>query len=111
MTATNHRCKALLTAHRRELEIVAKGLLEYESLAGSEIVDLIDGKALGAGVRSQRPSRATKPLPGAVPVVSATSNSVTSAVDDKAAAKVSYVVWWSVMCVIWAFCVELCFFC
>lgn len=83
----NHRhcrCKALLTAHRRELEIVAKGLLEYESLAGSEIVDLIDGKALGSGVRSQRPSRATKPLPGAVPVVSSTSSSVTSGMDDKA---------------------------
>ena len=74
----HHRCKTLLSTHRRELEIVAKGLLEYESLAGSEIVDLIDGKALGSGVRSQRPSRATKPLPGAVPVVSSTSSSVSS---------------------------------
>lgn len=75
LAAALTRCKAVLSAHRRELEIVAKGLLEYESLAGSEIVDLINGKALGSGVRSQRPSRATKPLPGALPVVSSNTNS------------------------------------
>ena len=58
------RAKALLTKHRAELELVAKGLMEYESLAGSEIVDIIKGKPPAAGAkRSQKPSRATKVLP------------------------------------------------
>jgi ATP-dependent metalloprotease len=59
------RAKALLETNRKELEIVAKGLLQYESLAGGEIVDLINGKPLGAGVRSQKPSRELKTLPPA----------------------------------------------
>eukprot|EP00598_Pedospumella_elongata_P002186 CAMPEP_0184967526 /NCGR_PEP_ID=MMETSP1098-20130426/877_1 /TAXON_ID=89044 /ORGANISM="Spumella elongata, Strain CCAP 955/1" /LENGTH=764 /DNA_ID=CAMNT_0027489003 /DNA_START=126 /DNA_END=2420 /DNA_ORIENTATION=+ len=66
LSESYNRCKALLHTHRRELELVAKGLLEYESLSGSEIVDLIAGKALPNGVRSQKPSRATQPLPGVV---------------------------------------------
>ena len=43
LSESYNRCKALLHTHRRELELVAKGLLEYESLSGSEIVDLIAG--------------------------------------------------------------------
>lgn len=41
------RAKALLEARRSELEVVAQGLLEYESLSGSEIVDLLGGKTVG----------------------------------------------------------------
>jgi cell division protease FtsH len=34
----------ILTAHRDELEMLAKGLLEFETLSGDEIKDLLNGK-------------------------------------------------------------------
>ena len=58
------RAKALLQKHRKKLDIIAKGLQEYESLSGGEIVDLINGKQPNVkGLRSQRPSRATEKIP------------------------------------------------
>ena len=58
------RAKNLLIKHRRELDVIAKGLQEYESLSGGEIVDMINGKMPSAtGLRSQRPSRATEAMP------------------------------------------------
>lgn len=36
-----------LNKHRKHLEIVAQGLLEYETLSGSEIDDLIKGESIG----------------------------------------------------------------
>ena len=36
--------KRILTEHQDELEILARGLLEYETLSGDEIIDLLDGK-------------------------------------------------------------------
>jgi cell division protease FtsH len=36
--------KRILTAHRAELETLAKGLLEYETLTGDEIKDLLAGR-------------------------------------------------------------------
>jgi cell division protease FtsH len=36
--------RRILTERRGELEILAKGLLEYETLSGDEIKDLINGK-------------------------------------------------------------------
>ncbi len=36
--------RRLLTLHRDELEALAQGLLEYETLSGDEIRDLLDGK-------------------------------------------------------------------
>ena len=36
--------KQILTAKRADLEILAKGLLQYETLSGDEIKDLINGK-------------------------------------------------------------------
>jgi len=36
--------KRMLSERREELEILARGLLEYETLSGDEIVDLINGK-------------------------------------------------------------------
>jgi cell division protease FtsH len=38
------QARAILDAHRAELETVALGLLRYESLSGGEIADLIMGK-------------------------------------------------------------------
>jgi cell division protease FtsH len=36
--------REILTAHTEELHIVAKGLLEFETLSGDEVKDLLDGK-------------------------------------------------------------------
>ena len=38
------RALEILTAHKDDLETLAQGLLEYETLAGDEIVDLLKGK-------------------------------------------------------------------
>lgn len=58
------RAKNLLQKNRRELDIIAKGLQDYESLSGGEIVDLINGKPPNMkGLRSQRPSRQTEKIP------------------------------------------------
>ena len=52
-----HRAKALLEGHRKELEQVAMGLVEHETLSGAELVDLINGKKISGGTkRSQKPS-------------------------------------------------------
>lgn len=58
------RAKSLLLKHRKDLDIIANGLVEYETLSGGEIVDLLNGKKPNMkGVRSQRPSRATQEIP------------------------------------------------
>lgn len=40
------RVKALLTTHRHQLELLAKALLEYETLSADECRDVIEGKVL-----------------------------------------------------------------
>lgn len=66
LTDSYDRAMAVLTKNRKELNILANGLLEYESLSGSEIVSLLKGKKPDMDNRSQRPSRElkeiTKPL-------------------------------------------------
>jgi len=59
------RAKKLLTTHRHELDIIAGGLMQYESLSGGEIVDLLNGVSPGSvgGVRSQKPSRDLQTIP------------------------------------------------
>jgi len=58
------RAKQLIETHRQELNKIAEGLMEYESLSGSEIVDILKGKKPNVTlVRSQKPSRATEPIP------------------------------------------------
>ena len=37
------KAKEILTEHQNELEIIAQGLLEYETLSGQEIRDLLGG--------------------------------------------------------------------
>jgi cell division protease FtsH len=34
----------ILKRHRKQLDMLAKGLIEYETLSGQEIEDLLDGK-------------------------------------------------------------------
>jgi len=36
--------KKILTEYRKELDTLAHGLLEFETLSGSEIKDLLEGK-------------------------------------------------------------------
>ena len=46
VTEAHDRARDILAKNRQELEIVAKALLEYETLSGDEIKDLIAGKKL-----------------------------------------------------------------
>lgn len=59
LTGSYNRAKTLLETHKKELTLIAEGLLEYESMSGSEIVDIIKGVKPVNGKRSQRPSRAS----------------------------------------------------
>jgi ATP-dependent Zn protease len=69
------RAKAILEFHRAELEIIAKGLLEYESLSGQEIVDLTEDKSLiHLKKRSQKPSRPAQQLSLIQDVIGANNN-------------------------------------
>ena len=84
------RATKILETHRKDLDILAQGLLKYETLSGGELVDLLAGKqpnmSKGA-VRSQRPSRAPK----ALPIVNkpAVNNSENSLMTDKSPSKTS----------------------
>jgi ATP-dependent metalloprotease len=57
------RASALLSAHKNELALIAKALMEHETLSGSEVADVVKGKALNLRVRSQKASREPKPMP------------------------------------------------
>ena len=60
------RATKILESYRNELDIIANGLIQYESLSGGEIVDLLNGKKPNmtkGAPRNQKPSRATKALP------------------------------------------------
>jgi cell division protease FtsH len=46
LTKSYERATALIEANKKELEIIAAGLIEYESLSGGEIVELLKGKAV-----------------------------------------------------------------
>ena len=39
-----HTAKKILLKKRKQLDILAKGLIEYETLSGEEIQDLLEGK-------------------------------------------------------------------
>lgn len=58
------RAYDMLNENRNQLEAVAKGLIEFESLSGSEVVDLINGKKISTEQhrRSQKPSRDIVPI-------------------------------------------------
>jgi len=44
LTASYSRAKAILEMHRKDLDTIAKGLIENETLTGSELRDLLAGK-------------------------------------------------------------------
>ena len=46
LTQSYERAQKLLKKHKSDLENVAKGLLEYETLSGKEVQDCIDGKKI-----------------------------------------------------------------
>merc|ERR1712093_905331 len=60
------RAKNILEMNRHELEMLANGLIEYETLSGSEIVSLLKGNKIDMKNRQEGPSRKlkeiTKPL-------------------------------------------------
>lgn len=57
------RATKVLSTHKKELELIANGLMEYESLSGSELVDLTKGKQPSKTLRSQKPSREPMVIP------------------------------------------------
>jgi cell division protease FtsH len=68
------RCEQILTEHRDELETVAQGLLEYETLSGEEIKGLIRGEKPNRSDEAPPPPKPTAPVtrpsggrPGSVP--------------------------------------------
>ena len=82
------RASRLLETHRKDLDTIANGLIQYETLSGGEIVDLLQGKKIEAkssGQRSQRPSRELKDIP--MPVSKGVSSSSGSSSGGKTAAK------------------------
>jgi hypothetical protein len=69
LTSSYERAKKILEDHREDLERIAEGLIEFETLAGGELVDIMNGKKLNPkGPRSQRPSRPLTKLPTVKPL-------------------------------------------
>eukprot|EP01042_Synura_sphagnicola_P003584 gene3584-4456_t len=57
------RSKNLILANKHELEVIANGLLEHETLSGNDIVELLGGSKLTAANKSQKPSREMSQFP------------------------------------------------
>ncbi len=53
------RCKKLLTKHKKEMELLAQGLLEHETLDAAQVDDLLAGKKVV--VRKETPAKKAKP--------------------------------------------------
>ncbi len=50
------KARFILTEHRDELEIIAQGLLEYETLSGKEVTALLNGEKISRKDDSNKPS-------------------------------------------------------
>lgn len=59
------RTKILIESHRQDLEIIANGLLEYESLSGADLANLLKGikPAASPQMRSQKASKVLEAIP------------------------------------------------
>ena len=60
-----YEARRILTEKRADLEILAKGLLEYETLTGEEIRDLLDGKPPVRDTGDTTPPPRGSPVPSA----------------------------------------------
>eukprot|EP01039_Chlorochromonas_danica_P006181 gene6181-6816_t len=79
LTASYDRAKVVLSEHRNELDLIAKALMEYESLSGSDIVEIMEGRPIDAIKRCQKPSKAGKTvneLKHRAPLTTSPSNTV-----------------------------------
>ena len=56
------RAQKCLQTNHKELENLAKGLLQYETLSGEEVVKVMKGYKIDPKKRSQKPSRQLKPI-------------------------------------------------
>jgi cell division protease FtsH len=77
----NNTAKQLITANRDKLEIIANALLEYETLEGSQVVDILRNgtftpppkppsqiePTLGAPAATPLPENPSKPIPPKLP--------------------------------------------
>ena len=68
--AAEKKCRKILTDNVDELHIVAKGLLEYETLTGEEIKDLIKGVRPSRDDFDNDPDTIKPPTPTSVPKTS-----------------------------------------
>ncbi|WOI55848.1 ATP-dependent zinc metalloprotease FtsH [Palleronia sp. LCG004] len=59
--------KRILTEHGDELERLAQGLLEYETLTGSEIMRVVNGEPLKRGDDDDRPDQGNTPSITSIP--------------------------------------------
>ena len=81
LTASYNRAKHILETNRKELDNLAQGLMDYESLSGQEVVEVIkSGKLANVAKRSQRPSRATQAITALQNIGNNTSGPATSPV-------------------------------
>jgi cell division protease FtsH len=60
-----NEARRILTDKRADLEVLAMGLLEYETLTGEEIRDLLDGKPPVRDTGDAAPSLRPSPVPSA----------------------------------------------
>ena len=66
------RCKKMLTKHAKQMELLAQGLLEYETLDASQVNDLLAGKKVV--VRKESPVRKMKTVKASEVVIDALDN-------------------------------------
>ena len=72
LDASHIRAKELLLKHKGDLDVLAKALLEHETLTGPEIIDLLAGKKLSKPKVAPRASMAAKaPKQGGAPAEAA----------------------------------------
>jgi ATP-dependent metalloprotease len=87
LTDSYNKAKALVEAHRKDLDSIALALIEYESLSGSEIIDVMNGRKINAALRSQKPSREMQPIDTKTQPVRRATAVVPSAADKASASK------------------------
>ena len=57
------RTQNLLHTYRKELDTLAKGLIEYETLSGEEVKLLLSGKKIGKAEKTKKPVSAKTSVP------------------------------------------------